>query len=592
MLSVVACSVLAISAYAQVPAGVEHYIEEKIKNEEVREYVMNHTRMAYEAREAGQTYIPQGPTPAEFMTEIGYETSPKGINHAFSATGGAEPFIAVNPSNANHIAVSYMSRADADYPVFITFDGGSTWQQSAFSSLAQLDVVNPGAFVLGGGDPVLAFDDAGNLHMTYIYAHGAGFPVLGSMYYVNSTDGGLTFDIPAGGAHVIYEGDIFAGDLLDRQWMHCDVTGGTNDGNLYMSAVYFGGGFGTAGELVLKKTPADDGFSSSVVGVAHSGGMSTQFGNLKVDNAGNVHMACMLFDGASGAGTIEYVKSTDGAATFPTGSTIGTATTGLPNDAATHVVHNRDNAATSLAVDGDNVYVAWCDFASGGIEGFFSYSNDGGVTFSAPTEFGETIFGAGYHHVMPVVAADSGRVSIAWYKVDTTTFDTQYILAESDDAGASFSTHMTISQGNTDFANESDQDFYGDYNCMEKKGCRTFAIFSDGNTGAPVVYFVNQDACNLVGVEEITPVNVDFEIGSVYPNPTTDHVTVQMNSENPMDGKIQIIDQAGRIVLEQNETIVEGVNSINLNLSSVPRGVYRLKLSTPSGFAVRALVKK
>ncbi len=583
-------AIIAQVSFGQISNELEHYLEEKIRDVQVRKYVTEHALAHKEAKDAGVTYIPEGKNPASFMQSLGYEAGARGINHEFSVTGGAEPFIAMNPLNSDHLAVTYMSRADSDYPIFVTLDGGVTWAQSSFSPLSQLNIYAPGTFVLGGGDPILAFDNNGTLHLTYIYAHGSGFPVLGGMYYVNSSDGGLNFTVPSGGDHVIYEGDVFAGDLLDRQWMACDNTTGTENGTLYMSAVYFGGPFGTAGELVLKKGLTDSGFTSNSIAVPFVGSETTQFGNIKVDDAGTVHVACMRFDGTTAAGNILYTQSTDGGATFPTVVTIANATTGLPNNAATHIVHSRDNSATSLAVDGDNVYIAWSDFDNGILRGFFSYSFDNGTSFSVPTQFGENLFGTGFHHVMPHVAADNGRVSISWYKVDTATMITDYMIAESDNAGFSFLTNAIVSSSTTDFANEDANDFYGDYNASEKSGCRTFSVFSDGRGGSPVVYFVNEDGCNL-GIKEVSAINGALSVGDLYPNPSTNEVTFTLSFDGAENAMIELLDLKGAVLLEQDINLTPLNQNFNLDLSGIVPGTYHVRIVTPNEFAVRTLIK-
>lgn len=591
ILTTLVLAIVAQTSFGQISNELEHYLEEKIRDVQVREYVTEHALAFKAAKDAGQTYIPEGKTPASFMASLGYQSGARGINHDFAVTGGAEPFIAMNPLNPDHLAVTYMSRADLDYPIFVTLDGGVTWTQSSFSPIAQLDVYSPGTFILGGGDPILAFDNYGTLHLTYIYAHGSGFPVLGGMYYVNSSDGGFNFTVPSGGDHVIYEGDVFAGDLLDRQWMACDNTGGSEEGALYMSAVYFGGGFGTAGQLVLKKSLSDTGFTSNVIAVPFVGAETTQFGNVKVDDAGTVHVACMRFDGTSGAGAVLYTNSTDGAATFSSALTIANATTGLPNNAATHIVHSRDNAATSLAVDGDNVYISWSDFTGGVLRGFFSYSSDNGATFSTPSEFGEVLFGPGFFHVMPHVAADNGRVAINWYKVDTTTMITDYMMAESDNAGVSFNSYAVVSSSSTDFLNEDVNDFYGDYNASEKSNCRTYSVFSDGRGGTPVVYFVNEDGCQL-GVKEVSAINGNLTLGDLYPNPANDEFTISIAFKGVEGATIELVDLKGAVLLVRKLNLSPIAQELSIDLSEIAAGTYHVRIQTENEFAVRTLIKK
>lgn len=580
-------------SFGQLPNYLENYIEEKFRDERIREFVRNHALAYQEAKANGVEYVPEGPSAIDFLNSLEISnTETKGINFTFSPAG-AEPHIAINPTNSDHVVVTYMSGGGSlNFPIFVSMDGGNTWTQSSYDAQAQLDNHASGASVAGGGDPILAFDDDGNLHLTYIFAYTSGFNILGAMFYVNSTDGGLSFNIPPNGAHLIYEGNVFAGDLLDRQWMHCDNTGGAEDGTLYMSAVYFGGGFGTAGQLVLKKGVADDGFTSNTVAVPHTGGLSTQFGNLKTDNNGDVHMACMRFDGGTGAGEIVYTKSTDAASTFTPYTVIANATTGLPNNAPTHIVHDRDNSATSLAVDGNNVYIAWSDFTGGTMRGFFTYSSDGGVNFATPYEFGPAIFGSGFLHAMPNIAADNGRVSVTWYKVDSTTFETEYVMAESDNAGQSFDSYAIISAGTTDFQNETPGDFYGDYNASEKDNCNTYSVFCDGRTGSPVVYFVNEDACSLgVGVEEITAINGTLNL-ALYPNPTQDMLNIEVSSETPSSGEISIINVDGRVVKVQELNTNSQLQKVEINVSELASGVYRLRVETDKEYIQRSFVKK
>ncbi len=577
--------------FAQVNPHLEEYLEEKVRNEQVRTYLLDHAEAYQEAISKNEVFTPQGPTIEEFLdkNQIELNSKERSFKYDFSVTGGAEPFIAINPTDPNHVVVTYMSAADSDYPIYVSFDAGFSWAPSGFSSLTELDNQYPGASVLGGGDPVFAFDNDGNLHMTYIYVHGSGFNFTAGMYYVNSTDGGLTFDVPAGGHHIVYEGDVFSSDLLDRQWMHCDKTGSAHDGTLYMSAVYFGGGFGTAGELVLKKTPADTGFSSYTVAVPHNGGNSTQFGNLKVDNNGTVHMGCIEMDG-NGVGQIVYVQSTDQAATFTSPLVIANATTALPNG-GTHLIHGRDNSSVSTAVDGNNIFMTWTDMNSTDVRAYLAYSTDGGTSFSSPIEFGYDLFGPGYFDLMPNVAADAGNASITWYHVDSVTLETNYVMADFDASSGTFTGSQIISNSSTDFMNENGSDFYGDYNASERKNCNTYSVFCDGSTGSPVVYFINQNACAL-GVKDVLPVNGLLQMEKIYPNPVNDMITLNASHKSGATAVIEILDLNGKVVHHETRQLGTQISAHNLNVSELSAGTYQLRVSAKEEYAVQGFVKR
>jgi hypothetical protein len=598
LLIVLVISALAFPAIAQQTAKegwFEEYLEEKIRNPAVIEYI----------EEMKARYDQGLPIPAldaanlPFALEQKPAVSPtvKSGEREDNLGGGAEPHIAMNPANPDQIAVTYMlGGAALDYPIFYSSDGGGTWNQSAFSPAAELQVQFPGDFVLGGGDPIFAFDSDGTLYMTWIYAHGGGNGLAGTMFYAYSADGGNNWTVPAANDHVVFSGDILASDLLDRQWMDVDNTGGTYDGNLYMSCVYFGGAFGTgvAGELVLVKGPADNGFTTNAVAVPITGTESTQFGNVKVDDNGDVHLACMRFDGSTGSGEVVYTKSTDGAATWSTATTISAATTGLPNG-GNHVAHSRDNSATSLAVEGDNVYIAWSDMANTDLRSYYAYSNDGGTTWSNPVEYGVDALSADYYHVMPNLAADSGRVSISWYAVDRATMLSDFYIVESPDAGPSLGAPAIISGGTTDFTGAAaGQDFYGDYNASVRKGCNTWSVWADGRSGTPMTYVAKVNTCNILsGVSEVSAVNGNLNVGFVYPNPVQNEAQLNYTLRSTEQLTIEILSIDGKMsktVFEGRQA--EGQHQLSIDMSDYATGNYVLRFVLESGeYATRMVVK-
>src|SRR5262249_26149933 len=110
---------------------------------------------------------------------------PPNVDVSQRAGNESEEAIAVNPTNPNNI-VMFTNIAEGTNGMFlaVSFDGGKTWTRR---------IVGEGNDVFGDTccDPSLAFDEYGNLFMTYLYNTDNTVPVA------LSTDGGLTFSVIA-----------------------------------------------------------------------------------------------------------------------------------------------------------------------------------------------------------------------------------------------------------------------------------------------------------------------------------------------------------------------------------------------------------
>jgi hypothetical protein len=90
-----------------------------------------------------------------------------------------------------------------------------------------------------------------------------------------------------------------------------------------------------------------------------------------------------------------------------------------------------------------------------------------------------------------------------------------------------------------------------------------------------------------VGIAAETAAN----ILSVYPNPTNNSFVAQFNS--PLKGKIEVIilDELGRVV---NHQIVNKTNDqiqINVDLSTMNKGVYFLKIQSDQSQFIKRVLK-
>jgi hypothetical protein len=67
---------------------------------------------------------------------------------------------------------------------------------------------------------------------------------------------------------------------------------------------------------------------------------------------------------------------------------------------------------------------------------------------------------------------------------------------------------------------------------------------------------------------------------SLYPNPTSGKTTVKFESVNAAKYVISVVDVTGRIIIRDEMTAAEGINMHELDLTSVARGIYLVRMET------------
>ncbi|MEP7170532.1 MAG: T9SS type A sorting domain-containing protein, partial [Bacteroidota bacterium] len=68
----------------------------------------------------------------------------------------------------------------------------------------------------------------------------------------------------------------------------------------------------------------------------------------------------------------------------------------------------------------------------------------------------------------------------------------------------------------------------------------------------------------------------------VYPNPAHDMLTVSIDVKESSDLLLQLNDITGRIILLENENAKEGLNTYQLGLKHISKGVYMLEVKSAS----------
>jgi hypothetical protein len=508
----------------------------------------------------------------------------------------AEGFIAINPTDSNKMVLSYMdfSQAGLSFPVYTTDDGGLTWTKSSFNTVNQknIDFPPPGNSILGGGDPVFAYDDSGKLYFSYIYLIGSlqqgfGYFVLNWAY---SLDNGATFQFEPGSNHFIGFGalnlnngsinDTIGDGLLDRQWHAVDNSGGNFDGRLYTTGLFIpSDSTKLNGDGLILKWKDANANAFDTIQTQISVAEDAQFGNVVVDGNGHVHVSFAdLTDD-----NIYHRVSTDGGATFSPQHLVYDGQSMFGGNPG-HYIHGRENAAPNLVVAPNNtLHLTWSDFKNGTAFGYYSRSTDQGATWSTALDLGSFLDATNTDNLMPTVAVNqANNPSISWHGINASGKSIFYNV-QSQDGGASFLAPTQVSGDTTNYNLYGNNTFFGDYCNAVKTGCKTFAIWSDGrNNSGPKMYIGTINHCESIGLREITPLGAGVTLADFYPNPVNDKLTIALESEDEYTSTLQLINVSGQIVWHQTQQVKQGKNTLDLVLD-VPAGTYVLKIGTNQG---------
>ncbi len=90
--------------------------------------------------------------------------------------------------------------------------------------------------------------------------------------------------------------------------------------------------------------------------------------------------------------------------------------------------------------------------------------------------------------------------------------------------------------------------------------------------------------------EQIKIEKPELSLSNLYPNPTTSYVNLDLTAKVEGDLDIHLFDIAGQLVRSYTENVMEGKNSIYLELGDVPSGTYMLQINDGKKTDIRRLV--
>jgi hypothetical protein len=514
------------------------------------------------------------------------------------AVDEAEVHIAINPMDSNMLVVSYMQQTTSGliFPIYYSSDGGLSWARSSFNPGVILNADFPGQFVMGGGDPAFAWSKTGTLYYSWIYlttsaAQDTGFV---SMYLATSTDGGASFSVAPGLQHFIGQGGMdltnsgmfnFKEGFFDRQWLAVDNSNGPNAGTLYASFLLMpaDNNFSKFGTSLRKKAPGAS-FFGPITTIFNGQG---QFSNVAVDDNGKV----MVSFADEGADVVYQATSTNAGASFSVHQ-VAQADRLAGVQAGTNFVHNRENGATSMAVDGaGNIHMVWTSFPSSGVEAYYAMSRNSGASWSTPVNL-NTWF-PGRNAFMPTVAASGNNVTISVTAVgsDDSSF---YYQAYSDNNGQSFGTPVVVSSIAANykaFSSGASNHFFGDYNSSVRTSCYSYSAWSDARPHQGAKLYIARSNICATGVPEISSVTGNVQLQRIYPNPATTAFTLQISAASAATVTAILNDMTGRNVASKNASLHPGNQTLTLSVNGVAAGNYVLSIHDKSGLITTRFVQ-
>lgn len=117
-----------------------------------------------------------------------------------------------------------------------------------------------------------------------------------------------------------------------------------------------------------------------------------------------------------------------------------------------------------------------------------------------------------------------------------------------------------------------------DYNPFDVSYYRLNAVDKDGK--ADFSHVINVRRSDVLGKI------------SLAPNPASNAISIQTSCAFEEIGKISVIDMTGRIVKNENRSLIKGLNTINIDLTDLKAGLYLFSIQTEEGLRIEKFVKQ
>jgi hypothetical protein len=87
-------------------------------------------------------------------------------------------------------------------------------------------------------------------------------------------------------------------------------------------------------------------------------------------------------------------------------------------------------------------------------------------------------------------------------------------------------------------------------------------------------------------------IGLNSSLLSIYPNPVREDATLAVSLDKAQKATYSIYDQGGKLIITNNISLNNGINSLSLPVSDLPAGIYIIKLKTESSYKQTQFVKQ
>ncbi|MBL7914762.1 MAG: T9SS type A sorting domain-containing protein, partial [Bacteroidia bacterium] len=124
-------------------------------------------------------------------------------------------------------------------------------------------------------------------------------------------------------------------------------------------------------------------------------------------------------------------------------------------------------------------------------------------------------------------------------------------------------------------------------------GANTNSIVVDWGNASGSIIVSTTNGCGTSGARTLSVLvncrvsgsEMPGAVVSAYPNPVSTKLNVDVQATTAGTYTLELSDLAGRIVLTDMIQATEGMNSVNLNVAELSKGVYMLSVKNAEGFA-------
>jgi BNR repeat-like domain len=352
------------------------------------------------------------------------------------ANAEVEPYVAVNPGNANHLIGAWQQDrwsggAARAVMTGASFDGGRTWTRT----LQPFSVCAAGTGLTGGyeraTDPWVDIGPDGTVHAMGLAVSGGAFTTgaLSAMLAARSTDGGRTWSPPAvlvrDGPAFFHDKNALTADPTDARYVYgvWDRLDPAGNGPTMLARSTDGGVSWEAARVIYAPAPTGG-----------AAGVSQTIGNrIVVRPNGEVINLFAQIDTVSGQATrrLGVIRSIDKGATWGAPVFIAELRSVGTRDPQTGTAVRDGALIPAIAAGPDGaLWVTWQDarFSNGARDAVtLSRSVDGGATWSAPVAI-NTVSGTAAFAPAIIVRPD-GLVGVLHYDLRADTADPATLLA-------------------------------------------------------------------------------------------------------------------------------------------------------------------